>query len=68
MTDIQRMVGQMNRESKSLLDSALQLTYFMRGAISYNEIMNMSRVERDAIAEFIEGRLEVERKRSNPVY
>lgn len=62
------MVNQMNRESKSLLDSALQLTYFMRGAVSYNEIMNMSRVERDAIAEFVEGRLEVERKRPNPVY
>ena len=62
------MANRLSREAEDLLKSAVQLSYFMRGAISYTEIMNMSRFERDAIAEFIEGRMEIERKKPNPVY
>ena len=50
------------------MKSVIQLVYFMRGSISYNEMMNMTFVEREMVGDFIKERLEQESKRSNPVY
>lgn len=40
----------------------------MRGAISYNEMMDMTMAEKQIVGDFIEKRLEVERKSPFPVY
>jgi len=40
----------------------------MRGAISYTELMNMSATERQIVSEFIDERLEIEKKNLHPVY
>lgn len=62
------MFIQMSVDRKRILHSIIQLVYFMRGAIQYKDMMNMSLVERDAVGEFIEKRLEQEAKKTYPTY
>lgn len=44
------------------------MTYYMRGAVSYTEAMNMSHVERHQFTSFLEQRLDAESKNPHPVY
>jgi hypothetical protein len=65
---IQDMFGRMSRERTRIIKSIVQLVYFMRGSIQYNDMMNMSFVEREIISNFIEERLENESKKMYPCY
>jgi len=66
---INEMYARLNRESKSIINNAIQLAYFMRGSMIYNDIMySMSFVERDMAMEFVNKRLEQESKSMHPVY
>lgn len=62
------MFAALQRDGERLVDSVLTLIYFMRGAVSYTEAMNMSYGERELAGKFIERRLEVEKKNPSPVY
>lgn len=46
----------------------VQLAYYMRGAITYDDLMWRTPFERQIIDEFIEGRLKSEAKKHFPVY
>ena len=65
---IEEMFSNLQRESRRLLDNIISLIYFMRGAVSYTEAMNMSYAERDVLNSFLERRFEAEKKSSFPVY
>jgi hypothetical protein len=58
----------MNRARSNIIDNIIRLTYFMRGSISYREMLLLSFYERERVAEFIHERLENESKKMNPVY
>jgi hypothetical protein len=58
----------MQGDRRKMLEDVIQLVYFMRGSIQYRDMMNMTLVERQAVAEFIEKRLELEGKKMYPVY
>jgi hypothetical protein len=62
------MFGQMNGERDRVLSGIISLTYFMRGSIQYKDMFAMSYVERQAVGNFIEKRLDVEAKKMYPVY
>lgn len=62
------MFTRMQGERRRLLEDVIQLVYFMRGSIQYKDMMNMTMVERQAVSEFIEKRLELEAKKMYPVY
>jgi len=62
------MFNRLRGEGRALIKDVVSLTYFMRGAISYTEMMNMSFAERDLVHEFIDERLETEKKNPHPVY
>lgn len=66
--EVTLMVKRMQSEAKSVLKDALKLTYFMRGAVSYDEIMTMTMTEKEVVAEIVEERLEAEKKNPHPVY
>ena len=55
-------------DAQSLIDSVISLVYFMRGGITYSEIMNVTSGVRDRIENFIKSRLEQEAKNPNPNY
>lgn len=55
-------------QSDQIIKSIIELTYYMRGAVSYHDAMLMSPYERQEILDFINKRLEQEAKKSFPVY
>lgn len=56
------------RDIDMLVDQVIELCYFMRGAISYEEMMNRTMAERQHIGDFITKRLEAQKKSPYPVY
>jgi len=62
------MFGRLQREAEMVVDDVIELTYFMRGAISYEEMLRRTYGERSRIAGFIERRLKQEAKKPYPVY
>lgn len=66
--DIIAMFNQFRNDVSMTIKSIIQLVYFMRGSVGYNDMMNMTHMEREMISEFINERLEQESKRMYPVY
>lgn len=52
----------------NIIDNIISLVYFMRGSITYTEMLNLSYYERQAISLFLEKRLEQEDKKLHPIY
>lgn len=62
------MFNQYKGEVRAIIKNIIQLTYFMRGSIQYEEMMNRTFAERQMIGEFVEDRLTIESKKPHPVY
>lgn len=62
------MFRRMTSERQRIISSVIQLVYFMRGAVQYKDMMQLTTFEREAIADFIEKRIEIEGKKMYPVY
>lgn len=68
VSGIQVLIQRLGAEVKQLVRSAIEIAYFSRGAISYNEVLQMSAAERDLAIEFIQERLEAAKKMQFPVF
>ena len=66
--DVSNYIRRLQREAQDIVKSVISLVYFMRGAISYSEMMQMSILERQLISEFLDERFEAESKSPHPVY
>lgn len=62
------VINQFAKQTRNLVKSCVELIYYMRGAVTYNEVMNMSAAERDLLSEFINERLKEASKMSFPVF
>jgi len=62
------MFTRFRTDVRETIKSVIQLVYFMRGSVSYKDMMDMTYVERELINEFVSERLEQESKRMYPVY
>lgn len=62
------MFAQMDSDRRRIISDVVSLVYFMRGAIQYHSMMAMSRVERQAVDDFIGERLKSESKKEFPQY
>lgn len=58
----------MQAEVGKIVDSVIELVYFMRGSISYDEMMVRTHAERSRMAHFLRERMESEAKKPHPVY
>ena len=58
----------MRKEATILIESIVSLIYYMRGAVTYSEAMNMTYAERRIFEQFLEQRFEQESKRLHPIY
>jgi len=58
----------MRGEVRSLIKHIINITYFMRGAIQYEEMMRRTPAERQLFEEFISERLDVEKDNPFPNY
>jgi len=68
MTRITEMYTVLGRESENIVRNVISICYFMRGGISYDDLMFRTPGERDLISNFLEDRLDKEGKRDNPNY
>jgi hypothetical protein len=62
------MFDRLQTEAKQIVIGLIEQVYFMRGAISYEEMMCRSYGERQLISEFLEKRLKSEKTNPYPVY
>jgi len=63
------MYKRLNREVRAMYREITELTYFMRGGMSYEHILySMSYIQREIAIEFVEKRLETEMKSVHPNY
>jgi len=63
-----RVIMRLGAEIKGIVRSAIEISYFSRGAWSYQQVLAMSQSERELIVEFINKRLEIAAKSPFPVY
>ncbi len=62
------MFGNLKRDVQLIVDNVVELSYFMRGAVGYEEMMKRTPGERQRMAKFIEKRLESQKNSMSPVY
>lgn len=58
----------MENEVNAIKKSAIQLSWYMRGGITYTDIMNMSATERVYISELVEKNLETTKNTKMPFF
>jgi hypothetical protein len=56
----------LEKESSQMIEEIVELCYYMRGSISYQELLHLSIPEKRAMSDFISNRLEHELKK--PAY
>lgn len=62
------MIDSMAKDVRSLLKQAVEIAWYSRGSIQYETALNMTPLERDITVEFVNNRLEGQKKSMNPVY
>jgi hypothetical protein len=68
MGAVQRLIKRLGLEIKALVKSALEISWYSRGAWSYQAVLLMSQGERELAVEFINERLKTASKSMFPVY
>jgi hypothetical protein len=61
-------ISRMGNEIKNLVKSAIEISYYSRGAWSYNQVLMMTQAEREMVVDFINKRLEIASKSMYPVF
>jgi hypothetical protein len=59
---VSQLIETLEEESDGIKRSSIKLSWFMRGGATYEDILNMSGMERSAIVDLIEENLETTKK------
>lgn len=65
---VQKLLDSMEKEVLGIKKSAMSLTWYMRGGVSYEDVMNMSYEDRKVINELVEQNLETTKKTQMPFF
>ena len=66
--EVGKLIDQMEQDCTSIRANALKMAWYMRGGASYNDILNMSINERQAITKIIEENLETTKNTKMPFF
>ena len=66
--DIQKLFDSYEKECSEIKKNAFSLSWYMRGGVSYQDILNMSYEERRMMNELIEHNLETTKKSQLPFF
>jgi hypothetical protein len=58
----------MENDVRKIKHHALKMSWFMRGGVSYEDVLNMSPDERDAISKIVEENLETTKNSKMPFF
>jgi len=62
------MFDRLSREAEQIIENIIELVYFMRGSVGYEEMLRRTHGERQLIHQFLNRRLESEKKSPHPNY
>ena len=62
------MVDRMEKEADQIRHENLKLIWYMRGSVTYEQVMNMSNKERSIISEIAKDNLETTKKSNLPFF
>jgi hypothetical protein len=62
------MIQNMGKESAAIRQEALKLSWYMRGGITYDQVLQLSWEERTAIGDLIKDNLETTKKTNLPFF
>lgn len=62
------MINALGIDTRNLLKQAVEIAWYSRGSIQYETALGMSPLERDITIQFVNDRLEAQKKNPNPVY
>jgi len=65
---IQKLIESYEKAIRDIKKNAMTMAWYMRGGMTYEDIMNMSASEREQINELIESNLETTKKTQKPFY
>lgn len=66
--EVQKLIDGYEKQVNSIKKNALSLSWYMRGGVSYEDVLNMSVQERTAINEIIEQNLDTTKKSQLPFF
>ena len=58
----------MESETNDIRQEAIKMAWYMRGGVSYTDVLNMSIAEREHIGELIERNMETTKKTQMPFF
>ena len=65
---VKKLIDQYDKEVTEIKKSCLQMSWYMRGGVTYTDILNMSLGERKSISKIIEQNLETTKKSQMPFF
>lgn len=65
---VKKLIDDMEEECASIKKNALSMSWYMRGGVTYEDVLNMSTTERDEIRKIIDSNLEVTKKSQIPFF
>lgn len=63
-----KMLDQMDKEANEIRQEALKMSWYMRGGIAYEQVLNLSFAERDFISKLIKENLDTTKKSGLPFF
>lgn len=68
MVAVGQLIKRLGKEIESIIKSAFEISYYSRGAWSYESVLKMSQAERELAVDFINDRMKSQAKSMFPVY
>lgn len=65
---VKKLIESYEQQVNQIKKAALQLSWYMRGGVSYEDVLNMSDSERKSINEIVEQNLETTKKSQLPFF
>ena len=66
--ELKSLFDKMEKECDTIKRNALKFAWYMRGGVTYEDVLNMSPTEREAISEIIEENLDATKKSGLPFF
>jgi hypothetical protein len=65
---VKKLIDNMEEECTNIKKNALSMSWYMRGGVTYEDILNMSSDEREEIKKIIDNNMEVTKKSQLPFF
>ena len=65
---VKKLIDDMESECTAIKKNALSMSWYMRGGVTYEDVLNMSTEEREEIKKIIDSNLDITKKSQLPFF